>query len=60
MNKSATPNDISEWVNAPPSDTSAVPGYDDWLAQDIAAGLADLDAGNATPLADIRKDLGLE
>ena len=37
-----------------------MPGYDAWLAADIAAGLAEVEAGQVTPIADVRKEFGLE
>ena len=59
MNKPST-HDLPEWTDAPATGATPVAGYDAWLAQDIAAGLAELDAGAATPLADLRKEFGLE
>jgi hypothetical protein len=60
MNKPANPAHVREWTDAPDGDAPPVAGYDAWLEQDIAAGLADLKAGKTTPLADIRKEFGLE
>lgn len=59
MNKPAQ-HDVQEWTDAPTPDAAPVAGYDAWLAQDIAAGLADLDAGKTVPLAQMRKEFGLE
>ena len=60
MNKFANPNDVQQWVQPPAGKVSPVAGYDAWLAQDIAAGLAEIDAGATAPLADMRKEFGLE
>lgn len=35
-------------------------GYDEWLATEIAAGIAELDAGQGIPAADVWRSLGLE
>ncbi len=60
MNKPSTSNPIPDWTDAPAVPATQALGYDAWLAADIAAGQADLDAGRTTPLALLRKDLGLE
>ena len=60
MNKAAKTSDIREWTDAPVKDSVPVAGYEAWLEQDIAAGLADLKAGRTTPIATIRKEFGLE
>jgi hypothetical protein len=60
MNKPAKPSDIREWIDPPSGDEPPVPGYDAWLKQDIAAGLADIKAGRVHSLAAIRKEFGLE
>ena len=60
MNKPSTSNPIPDWTDTPATPATPAPGYDAWLAADIAAGIADLNAGRTTPLALLRKDLGLE
>ncbi len=60
MNTQAKPNPSPIWTDAPVSDAIPVPGYEAWLEGEIAAGLDDLSAGRVTPLADLRKELGLE
>jgi hypothetical protein len=60
MNKPSRPNPIPAWTEAPAPDTPPEPGYDAWLATEIAAGMDDLKAGRVTALADLRKELGLE
>ncbi len=60
MNKPTHPNDAREWTDAPTSGAPPVAGYDAWLEQDIAAGLADLDAGRTVALPAMRKEFGLE
>jgi hypothetical protein len=37
-----------------------VAGYDAWLADEIARGTADLDAGKAVAIGKMRKEFGLE
>lgn len=51
--------------NARPADPEAAaptgePGYDAWLHREIQEGLADLDAGCATPAAKVWSDIGIE
>ena len=36
------------------------PGYSEWLAADIAAGIAELDAGKGIPADEVWRSLGLE
>jgi hypothetical protein len=36
------------------------PGYSEWLAADIAAGAAELDAGKGIPADEVWRSLGLE
>lgn len=60
MNKPAKPDDAPQWIDPPAEGAIPVAGYDAWLAQDIAAGLAEIAAGHVTPLADVRKEFGLE
>lgn len=44
----------------PPSDDARPePGYDAWLAEEIAAGCAELDAGDWITLDELRQSLGL-
>ena len=60
MNKQSNPKLAAEWTHTPSSDSKPVPGYEAWLAADIAAGLAEIADGKTTPLADVRKEFGLE
>jgi predicted transcriptional regulator len=60
MNKPAQPADITPWIAPPTAEAAPVPGYDAWLAADIAAGLAEVEAGTITPIADVRKEFGDE
>jgi hypothetical protein len=60
MNKPSDTQPAHQWTAALATDVQRVAGYDAWLAKDIAAGVADLDAGKITPLADVRKEFGLE
>ena len=60
MNTQSNPELAAEWTDAPASDAAPVAGYEAWLAADIAAGLAEIAEGKTTPLADVRKEFGLE
>ena len=57
MNKPATPIPSELWTAA---NATPAPDYDAWLAAELAAGTADLNAGKLTPLTEIRKEFGLE
>lgn len=43
-----------------PTGPSAEMSYDEWLAQEIKAGRADIEAGRVTPADEVWKQLGLE
>jgi hypothetical protein len=60
MNARAQPGDRERWVRPPKADDRPEPGYDAWLAAEIEAACAELDAGKATPLEKVRKEFGLE
>jgi hypothetical protein len=60
MNKPTKSSDADLWIAPRAKDVVPVAGYDAWLAQDMAAGLAEIDAGAVTPLAEVRKEFGLE
>ena len=60
MNKQSNPKVAAEWTDAPASDAKPVVGYEAWLAADIATGLAEIAEGKTMPLADVRKEFGLE
>lgn len=60
MNKQSNPKLAAEWTHTPAADAKPVAGYEAWLAADIAAGLAEIADGKTTPLADVRKEFGLE
>ena len=51
---------VQHWIKPAPSDHKGEPGYDEWLAAEIAAGLAELDAGKVTPLDDVKREFGQE
>lgn len=44
----------------PATEVQSEVGYDAWLAAEIEAGCAELDAGQAIPAEKAWKDLGLE
>ena len=60
MSTKSNPELAAEWTDAPASDAKPVAGYEAWLAADLAAGLAEIAEGKTTPLADVRKEFGLE
>ncbi len=60
MNKAPDPKTARKWAEAPEKLEAPVGGYDDWLAGDIAEGVADLDAGRSAPIGKMRKEFGLE
>lgn len=60
MNKQSNPKLAAEWTDARASGAKPVAGYEAWLAADIAAALAEITDGKTTPLADVRKEFGLE
>jgi hypothetical protein len=52
--------DRTDWHLPQPDKAAPEAGYDAWLAEEIAAGTAELDAGLGIPAAQIWKDLGIE
>lgn len=55
-----TEANVQRWIKSPPPDERPEPGYDEWLATDIAAGIAELDAGKGIPANEVWRSLGLE
>jgi hypothetical protein len=53
-------SEIDRWLKPPAPGDQPEPGYEAWLAEEIAAGIAELDAGKGIPAADVWKSLGLE
>lgn len=60
MSERTQPRDGERWFKPPSTDAAPDPGYDDWLAAEIAAGCAELDAGEGIAAEQVWKDLGLE
>ena len=54
------PKDSLLWHSAPSPKDAPVPGHDAWLETELAAGIADSDAGRVTALVDVRKEFGLD
>ncbi|WP_333815747.1 hypothetical protein [Tabrizicola sp.] len=52
--------EIDRWLKPDGPEVKPEPGYDEWLAAEIAAGLAELDAGKGIPAAEVWRSLGLE
>lgn len=55
-----TEANVQRWIKSPPPDERPEPGYDEWLATDIAAGIAELDAGKGILANEVWRSLGLE
>jgi hypothetical protein len=55
MRKPATRQDM---LQAEPDQSQAA--YKEWLADEIAAGCAELDTGGSVPAGEVWKELGLE
>jgi len=51
--------DVDGWISIDPNEQPQ-PGYDEYVRRKIAQGLADVEAGRVTSLADVRKEFGLE
>jgi hypothetical protein len=60
MNASYPPKDPQRRYLPPDADTAPALGYDAWLVDELVTGIADLNAEKTTPLADVRKEFGLE
>lgn len=52
--------DIERWIRPPQPEDKPEPGYEEWLAAEIEAGIAELDAGTGMPADEVWKALGLE
>ena len=53
-------NNADRWIKPAAPEDRPEPGYDEWLAAEIEAGIAGLDAGQGVPAADVWRSLGLE
>ena len=53
-------NNADRWIKPAAPEDRPEPGYDEWLAAEIEAGIAELDAGKGIPAADVWRSLGLE
>lgn len=60
MSKRAQSKNRQRWFKPPSTDTRPEAGYDAWLATEIEAGCAELNAGQAIPAQKVWKKLGLE
>lgn len=60
MNTRARPKDGKRWFKPPSTDIQPEAGYDEWLAAEIEAGCAELDAGQGIPAEQVWKELGVE
>ena len=50
-------DDIRAWIEPPSPDDAPEDGYEEWLEEEIARGLADAKAGRLTPLSEVKKQL---
>ena len=60
MKKRVQSRERERWFKPPSTATRPEAGYDEWLAAEIEAGCAELDAGQAIPAEQVWKRLGLE
>lgn len=60
MSAHPKPHDPKPWFEPPHASGEVESGYEDWLAAEIEAGCAELDAGKGIPAAEVWKELGLE
>lgn len=60
MNARTARKDAKLWHQPSSPAETPVEGYDVYVEADLAIGIADLDAGRATPIEDVRKEFGLE
>lgn len=52
--------DVDRWIRPPRPGDRPEPGYDEWVEAEIAAGIAELEAGQFVTLAEVMKEFGLE
>ncbi|ULB12150.1 hypothetical protein ORIO_20310 (plasmid) [Cereibacter azotoformans] len=52
--------EVDRWLKPGLPEDQPEPGYEEWLAAEIAAGIAELDAGKGIPAEEVWKELGLE
>ncbi|WP_424753248.1 hypothetical protein [Methylobacterium sp.] len=52
--------EADRWVKPSRPGDPAEPGYEEWLAAELEAAAAELDAGQGIPAVQVWKDLGLE
>lgn len=55
-----TQAEADRWTKPPQPQDQTEAGYDKWLVAEIAAGVAELDAGKGIPASEVWRDLGLE
>jgi hypothetical protein len=60
MKTHTRPPDVDAWTNPPCADERPEPGYEAYVREKVAKGIAQLDAGEGIPLEDVRKEFGLE
>lgn len=51
---------VQRWIKPAAPEERPEAGYDEWLAADIAAGIAELDAGKFVTLDQVKREFGLE
>lgn len=52
--------DIDRWLKPDGPEVQPEPGYAEWLEAEIAAGIAELDAGKFATLEQLKAEFGLE
>lgn len=51
---------VQRWIKPAAPEEQPEAGYEEWLAADIAAGIAELDAGKFVTLDQVKREFGLE
>jgi hypothetical protein len=51
---------VERWTKPARPEDQPEAGYAEWLAAEIEAGIAELDAGKGIPAAEVWRSLGLE
>jgi len=52
--------EIERWTKPTKAEEKPEAGYSEWLAEEIEAGIAELDAGKGIPATEVWQALGLE
>lgn len=53
-------SEIDRWIKPARPEDKPEPGYEEWLAAELEAGIAEADAGKVVTLAALKEEFGLE